>query len=351
VKHQIVLDDLSSIVQQTQSELQTLSGKYVLVTGGAGFLGHWIVATLAYANEHLLDKPCQITIIDNLITGYKKPLVSELENGHVRFIKHDIRKSIPNAIRADYVLHAAGLASPQNYKQYPLETIEVATIGTKNVLEYSKRHRLEGVLYFSTSEVYGDPPPEYIPTPEEYWGFVSARGPRAAYDESKRLGETLCLVYHQLAQVPVKTIRLFNVYGPGMKVDDFRVVPTFIAAALTGKPLKVHGSGNQTRTFCYVTDALQGIFKVLVKGKINEPYNVGRDQEEISMFDLATSIQKLSPKEVRVQRVDYPWSYPAGEASRRCPDITKIRSLGYHPHTDLTAGLTKTIAWYQGIRP
>jgi UDP-glucuronate decarboxylase len=164
------------------------------------------------------------------------------------------------------------------------------------------------------------------------------------------LGETLCKIYYELNRIPVKTIRLFNVYGPGTKVDDYRVIPSFVAAALAGKSLRVHGSGRQTRTFCYVADAVSAIFKVLVKGEANEVYNIGTDKEEISMLDLAKLIQALSPISAEVKRITYPRSYPAGEASRRCPDITKIRrELGYSPEIDLRAGLAKTIAWYQDM--
>ncbi len=169
-----------------------------------------------------------------------------------------------------------------------------------------------------------------------------------AYDESKRLGETFCVTYHQLYNAPVKIVRPFNVYGPGMRINDYRVVPTFMMRGLRGEQLPIHDRGEQTRTFCYITDAIQGFLKVLIRGRAGESYNVGSDNEEINMVDLANLISDILPKPADIQLVSYPESYPAGEPRRRCPDITKIKTeVGFSPAVSLQTGLTRTLAWYQ----
>lgn len=206
------------------------------------------------------------------------------------------------------------------------------------------------MLYFSSSEIYGDPDPKFIPTPEEYCGNISPLGPRACYDESKRLGETLCVTYYRLYKIPVRIVRPFNVYGPGMKINDYRVIPTFMVKAIKGEVLPVHDKGNQTRTFCYIADAIQGFLKILAAGRDGEVYNVGRDDEEINMKDLAKIIVQLASQKAAIQTIDYPESYPAGEPQRRCPNTAKIRKeLGFNPVIDLKTGLARTLEVYKYI--
>jgi UDP-glucuronate decarboxylase len=230
--------------------------------------------------------------------------------------------------------------------KYPLETIDSAVQGTKNLLELARRNKnLEGFLFFSSSEIYGDPDPSAVPTPETYHGYVSSVGPRACYDESKRLGETIATVYQQQFQVPVTIVRPFNVFGPGMMHNDRRVVPMFTYEALNGRALPVHGDGRQTRTFCYITDAISGFLKTLLKGKPGEPYNIGTAENEISMRDLAQLFTDLVPG-ASFQYISYPATYPAGEPQRRCPDLTKAtQQLGHVPTVDLREGLRRFVAW------
>ncbi len=346
----IIQEDIRAIIASLKNEVKLFEGKTFLISGGYGFLGTYFVATLLALNKKVFKKPCKVIVLDNYITSSEHNPAIDERDPHFTLIQHDVRNSLPHNLKADYLIHAAGLASPFYYRKFPLETIEVAVHGTKNFLEFAKEKKVKSLLYFSSSEVYGDPNPNFIPTPEHYWGNVSAVGPRACYDESKRLGETLCMTYFQLYKVPVKIVRPFNVYGPGMKVHDYRVIPTFMVRALKGQPLPVHDKGNQTRTFCYITDAIQGFFKVLASEKNGEIYNVGRDDEEINMVGLATSVSDLLPSRPRVELISYPDSYPAGEPQRRCPDISKIkRELGYTPHIKLKTGLARTLAWYQKI--
>lgn len=345
----IVNDDLQSIVKALGKDAEKLAGKTILISGGSGFLGSYINQAIKLLNKSVLKRKCKVISVDNYITGTdKKNFLGSIEDRHFDFIYQDVRLPILFREKIDYIIHAAGLASPYYYQKYPLETIESAVIGAKNLLELARMKRVKGFLFFSSSEIYGNPEPKYIPTPEDYAGHVSSVGPRACYDESKRLGETLCLVYHQQFGVPVKIIRPFNVYGPGMKIDDYRVIPTFISKGLEGGQLPVHGSGNQTRTFCYVSDAVAGFFKVLLSGKNGEVYNVGNEKPEITMYQLAQILVKSLTNGAEIKLIDYPNSYPAGEPQRRCPDLTKIRTeLGYQPLVDLESGIKRTLEWYR----
>ena len=312
-------------------------------------MGSYINQTIRLLNEKVLKKKCRVISLDNYITGTdKRNFLGSIDDKNFEFIYHDVR--LPAFIRekVDYIIHAAGLASPYYYQKYPLETIESAVTGAKNLLELARLKRVKGFLFFSSSEIYGDPDPKSVPTPETYAGHVSSIGPRACYDESKRLTETLCLVYHQQFGVPIKIVRPFNVYGPGMKYNDYRVIPTFLYKGLRGEPLPVHDKGAQTRTFCYVTDAVVGFFKVLLSGKEGDIYNVGNEKPEITMYELAEKIVKIIGSGAAIKRIQYPNSYPAGEPQRRCPDLTKIKAqLNFAPTVDLENGLKRSIDWFR----
>ena len=344
----IIKQDIKIIAETIKDEARKLERKRLLISGGAGFIGSYIVSTIYYLNKRVFNYPCQVISVDNYITGKERNIFGERSDSNFTFVEHDITKPLNLQEKIDYIIHAAGLASPVYYRKYPLETIESAISGVKNLLELAKEKKVKSFLFFSSSEIYGDPDPNFIPTPETYRGNVSCIGPRACYDESKRLGETLCMVYYQLYGVPVKIVRPFNVYGPGMRPDDYRVIPTFLTNALKGKSLPVHGEGNQTRTFCYISDAVIGFFKVLLSDKNGEVYNVGNDDNEINMMSLAKMVAELFDNQIKIKTVGYPKKYPKGEPKRRCPDLTKIRrQLGYHPTIDLRKGLKRTIRWFR----
>lgn len=347
--HPIIAEDFKRIAESIRGEAELLAGRTLLISGGAGFIGSYFCGTIALLNRAVLSRPCRVISIDNHITGASDNGIFGAEDPHIRRIRGDVTAPLELDAAPDYIIHAAGLASPVYYRQYPLETIESAVYGAKNLLEFARKHPIKSFLFFSSSEIYGDPAAHAIPTPETYKGNVSSIGPRACYDESKRLAETLCMVYHERYGVPVKIVRPFNVYGPGMRGNDYRVVPTFLARALAGKALPVHDKGNQTRTFCYITDAMAGFFKVLLSAPAGRIYNVGRDAEEIDMMALATMVADLFPQEeVRAELVAYPETYPADEPRRRCPDLTKIRrDLGYEPRVALSEGLLRTLAWFR----
>jgi UDP-glucuronate decarboxylase len=340
-------DEVKDIIENLGADAHRFSGKTVLLSGGAGFLGRHFIALFRRLNKDVLAKPCKVISADNYITGEQLALH---EGGHhdpnIVDVWADVSYPLPVREDLHFIMHAAGVASPVYYMKYPLETIESAIQGSKNLLELARKNKdLEGFLFFSSSEIYGDPDPKSVPTPETYHGYVSSVGPRACYDESKRLGETISTIYHQQFNVPIKIVRPFNVFGPGMKHNDRRVIPMFTYEALNGRALPVHGDGRQTRTFCYVTDAISGFLKTLLKGKPGEPYNIGNSNNEVSMADLATMFSSVVPG-ATVKYISYPDNYPAGEPQRRCPDLAKAaKDLGYASKVDIRTGLARFVAW------
>lgn len=348
MKKDIVKEDIRIIADAIKKEAKKLEGKTLLISGGAGFIGSYILAAIHELNNEYLSKPCKVISIDNFITGRKRRIIEEIKSYSFAFIEADVTKPLNIKEKVDYIIHAAGLASPVYYQKYPLETIESAVYGVRNLLELAKLKKVKSFLYFSSSEIYGDPDPKFIPTPETYRGNVSAIGPRSCYDESKRLGETICMVFYDKYKTPVKIVRPFNIFGPGMLPNDYRVVPMFVSNALRGKSLPVHDKGDQTRTFCYISDAIIGFLKVLLSKDNGQVYNVGNDNNEISVLSLATIIKKLFNGKVNIETVSYPKQYPQDEPKRRCPDLTKIRkNLGYVPSVELKEGLERVIVWYK----
>jgi UDP-glucuronate decarboxylase len=339
-------EDIREIADRLGSDARAFSGANILLCGGAGFLGRYFASVFADLNARVLDRPCRVTVCDNLITSGEAGRNQEKSMSGFRFMRHDIIRPLGLEQEMDYIIQAAGIASPYYYRKYPLQTLEVATLGTKRMLELGIAHPLKGFLFFSSSEIYGDPNPDSVPTPETYRGNISCLGPRACYDESKRLGETLCQIYHERHGVPASIVRPFNVYGPGMQETDYRVLPNFASRILKGEPLHVYGSGNQTRTFCYVTDAIAGFLKVLLRGRRGEAYNIGNPVPEVSMLQLAKILEEVVRRPVGIEQVEYPDTYPGDEPQRRCPDIRKAADdLGYKPATELKEGLRRFMAW------
>jgi UDP-glucuronate decarboxylase len=347
--------DIHEIASRLHAAAPAFAGKTILLTGGRGFLGRYFTHALVRLNATVLKKsPCKLIVLDNLITAGKEG--SRMEKlPHCRIIKHDIVKPFKITGKVHYILHAAGIASPFYYRAYPLQTLEVATAGTKNMLEAAKKLQAR-VLFFSSSEIYGDPDPRFVPIQESYRGNVSCQGPRACYDESKRLGETLCYIYHELFGVSVSTVRPFNVFGPGMQEADYRVLPNFANRIKGNQPLHIYGTGNQTRTFCYITDAIVGFLLAMIKGVPGESYNIGNPEPELSMVALADRIEKVLKRKIPRILSQYPDSYPADEPLRRCPDIRKARvQIGYEPQIDFDEGLRRFFGWtdtvYTGKQP
>lgn len=337
-------EDILEILKRTDDICDDLSGKDVVISGARGFLGRYFIEVFRRLNETRLDKPVRVTAIDNFITAgnYGSALI---EDQNIKMIQHDVIQPITITHDVDYIIHAAGIASPQYYQKYPLETLQVAINGTKNMLELAKEKRSKFV-FFSSSEIYGDPDPKNIPTKEEYRGNVSSLGPRACYDESKRVGETLCYIFGNYFGVKTNIVRPFNFYGPGMQEKDFRVLPNFASKIKAKKPLRVYGDGTQTRTYCYITDALTGLLKVILRGIPNEVYNIGNDRQEISVIQLAQIIKEKIDPAISYEVIGYPDNYPTNDPSRRCPDISKAKSqLRFTPLVKLEDGLRRFLSW------
>ncbi|MBS9771686.1 NAD-dependent epimerase/dehydratase family protein [Trichodesmium erythraeum] len=355
----VVEKDLEYICTLLKEEMSCLAGKKMLITGGAGFLGYYLVKSALFWNQSVeKSRKIDLTVYDNYIRGVPSWL-TDLEENSFSLVKHDITQPLPSNIDDfQYIIHAASIASPTYYRKYPIETMDANVNGLRFLLEYCQQQKhkpqpVEGFLFYSTSEIYGDPTPENIPTPETYRGNVSSTGPRACYDESKRYGETLCVNFAQQYNLPIKIARPFNNYGPGLKITDKRVIPDFARDILAGKDIVMLSDGSPTRTFCYVADAIIGYYKILTKGKQGEAYNIGVEKPEISMLDLANKIVELagdlfnySGKVVRQASADQ--NYLVDNPNRRCPVIAKARNdLGYNPGISLDEGLKRSLIWYQ----
>ena len=336
-------DDVAQIADSVGDIAEDFAGKTVLLGGGRGFLGRYFTAVFDHLNRERLSRPCTLIVLDNLITTHEEappPL-----SAHYRFVEHDVSRPMEIEAAPDFVVNAAGIASPYYYRAYPLETLGAAISGNANLLEYAAKHGAR-FTFFSSSEIYGDPDAAHLPTPESYRGNVACMGPRACYDESKRLGETLCYIYHGHRGVHTNTIRPFNVYGPGMPERDYRVLPNFASNIKGGRPVKVYGGGEQTRTYCYVSDAMDGFLRVIARGVPGEAYNIGNPRPEISVRQLVERIADVLGREVMAESVEYPDTYPADEPMRRCPDIRKAGlQLGYAPTVELDEGLRRFLAW------
>lgn len=346
--------DLDFIHVNAKKEFAALSGSNILFTGANGFLGYYFIKAIILWNDTYPDKKIKVYALDTFATGTPKWLEKRSD---VKIIKKDITKFKPT-LDFDYIIHAASIASPVFYRKYPLETINANVLGLYNILNYiaqkkASNRKIKGLLFFSSSEIYGDPTKENIPTPETYRGNVSCTGPRACYDESKRFCETLCVNFSRVYNLPIKIARPFNNYGPGLKITDGRVIPDFAGDILKNKDIKLLSTGSPTRTFCYITDAVVGYLKVLINGKNGESYNIGVETPEISIHELAEKMKNLAAKHLNysgkiIMESSEDKNYLADNPNRRCPLITKAKNdLGFAPKISLDEGLIKTLTWYQ----
>ena len=336
--------DIVEIVEGLNDSVKKFSGKTIILTGGRGFLGRYFIEVFNYISTNILEKPIRLIVLDNLIaSGNEGANFPDYKN--ITFINHNVIQQFEFEEKVDFIIHAAGIASPYYYKKFPLETLEVSILGTKNMLNLADKNKCR-FCFFSSSEIYGDPDPKKIPIKETYRGNVACQGPRACYDESKRVGETLSDIFFNYKGLATNTIRPFNIYGPGMQETDYRVLPNFASQIKRNLPLNIYGSGNQTRTFCYITDAIVGFLLVILNGKKGEAYNIGNVGPEISIIDLAKILKEISSKEVSYKITNYPSSYPEDEPNRRLPDISKAKEdLFFEPKVSLKKGLKRFLDW------
>ena len=304
----------------------------IVITGAAGFIG-------SHLTEHFLQQNNQVVGIDNLSTGAKKNLDHLLEDKRFEFIEQDVTKYIEVAGPVDTVLHWASPASPLDYLELPIQTLKVGALGTHNALGLAKSKNATFVLA-STSEVYGDPLEH--PQKESYWGNVNPIGPRGVYDEAKRFAEAMTVAYHRYHGLNTKVIRIFNTYGPRMRINDGRAIPTFIGQALRNEEVTIFGKGTQTRSFCYVTDLVDGILR-LIDSNVHQPVNIG-NPAEMTIEEIAQIIIKMTNSSSQI--VFKP--LPEDDPKVRKPDITRAQTqLGWSPKVSIADGLTETIRYFK----
>jgi dTDP-glucose 4,6-dehydratase len=303
----------------------------VLVTGGAGFIG-------SHLCDLLLSKGCSVVCMDNLLTGNSEN-IAHIRDPRFLFVKHDVTNYIVVDAPVDFVLHFASPASPIDYLELPIQTLKVGALGTHKALGVAKARGAKFLLA-STSEVYGDP--LVHPQQEDYWGNVNPVGPRGVYDEAKRFAEAMTMAYHRFHGVETRIVRIFNSYGPRMRLTDGRAIPTFIRQALRGEPLTVAGDGSQTRSFTHCSDLVDGIWR-LMNSSVIDPVNIG-NPNEMTLLDLAKLIIRLSGSTSELRFIPLPVDDP----KVRQPDITRARTfLGWEPRVDVEHGLRETIEWYR----
>jgi dTDP-glucose 4,6-dehydratase len=305
-----------------------------VITGGAGFLG-------SHLCDYLIGHGWEVICLDNLVTGAASNVSHLLSHPQFKFIAQDVTRYIEVAGPVDYVLHFASPASPVDYLKLPIQTLKVGSLGTHNTLGLALSKQAKYCLA-STSECYGDP--EISPQPETYWGHVNPIGPRGVYDEAKRFAEAVTMAYHRAHGVDTHIVRIFNTYGPRMRLNDGRALPNFFYQALTGQPITVYGDGRQTRSFCYVSDLIEGIFR-LMKSDEHEPVNIGNPQE-ITILEFAERVRALAGAEAPI--VFRP--LPQDDPKRRCPDISKARRiLQWEPKVGLEEGLRLTFEFFRQL--
>jgi nucleoside-diphosphate-sugar epimerase len=360
---ELLRDDLETLCSDLAAEFAQMGGGRLLVTGGGGFLGYYLIQSVLHWNETQAGGTrVKVVVYDNYARGVPQWLEALVGHADLQLVRQDMIQPLPHDMgHFDYIVHAAGIASPIFYRAQPLKCIDANINGLRNLLDYAVAERDAGrpvraFLFYSSSEIYGDPAASAIPTPETYRGNVSCTGPRACYDESKRFGETLCVTYAQHEGIPVKIARPFNNYGPGLKITDGRVIPDFAGNVLAGRDIVMLSDGSPKRTFCYATDAITGYYKVLIRGGDGEPYNIGIEKPEISMSELAHLVIDTARRLFNYQgkvvlgrsnEADYLIDNP----NRRCPVIAKAREqLGYDPRVNIEDGVSRSLIWYQHNR-
>ena len=303
-----------------------------VITGGAGFLG-------SHLCDHLIGKGWDVVCLDNLITGVESNVGHLLGHERFRIVRTDVTHYIDVAGPVDYVLHFASPASPVDYARLPIQTLKVGALGTHNTLGLALAKKAKYVLA-STSEVYGDP--QVTPQPESYWGHVNTIGPRGVYDEAKRFAEAMTMAYHLTHRLDTRIVRIFNTYGPRMRLNDGRALPNFLYQALSGQPITVYGDGKQTRSFCYVSGLVEGIYQLMLSEE-HEPVNIGNPQE-ITLIEFAERVRAVTGTKSEI--VFRP--LPVDDPRRRCPDITKARELlRWEPKVGLEEGLKLTLDYFR----
>jgi nucleoside-diphosphate-sugar epimerase len=346
ISNRILSEDIEAIVSGAEVDWNIFSGKRVLITGASGFLPAYLVETLL----HLQMKgniDVQVTALVRNRESFDKRFQHHLGNPNLKVMVQDVSKPISLDLPHHFIIHAASQASPKYFGVDPVGTLSANVLGTMQLLELARSHPVISFLYFSSGEVYGET--QVVPTKETDYGYVDPASVRSCYAESKRMAENMCVSWNAQYQVPTKIVRPFHTYGPGMKLDDGRVYADFVRDVIENRSIVVRSAGTASRAFCYLSDATAGFFTVLINGQNAVPYNVGNSQAEISVMDLAKLLAGLFPeKQLKVIKEDIQANsgYLQSPISRNCPDVSRIKSLGWKPKTSLAVGFKRTIESY-----
>lgn len=336
----------------TASERLKMKDATILITGCGGFLGYYFMRFFQAKSQDLGLK--KVIGLDNFMLGYPQWIAELSKNPLFDIQKFDIIKNDIETVKGveevDYIIHMASIASPVFYRQYPIETLDANIWGLRSLLDFYRERPIKGFLFYSSSELYGNPDPTHIPTSEEYYGYVCATGPRACYDESKRFGETMCMLFAQKYGMPIGVARPFNNYGPGMRINDKRVPADFALAIKENRDIEILSNGSPTRTFCYIADAINGYLKILLHGKYDY-FNIGIETPEISISQLAEIYVKAG-REINgytgkvIYAVSKDKEYLTNNPQRRCPKIEKAqRILGYNPSISVEEGVKRFLTF------
>lgn len=345
MKSKIIQKDIESIISASEDYLCKLDGKKILITGGNGFIPSYIADTLVTFNRKL-ENPCKLILLNKNPITDKSRLSHLLEDSNVKFIKQDVGKNFSVDWDPDIIIHAASRANPSSFLEDPLDTIDANVKGVRTLLEYARKKPIDNFLFFSSAEIYGIPPRKFIPTSEDFSGNANCLIARACYSESKRFAETLCSTFYRKYNIPVKILRIFHTYGPGLR-DDGKVITDFFKDSIKNKKIELRDKGESQISFCYISDSIKGILKVMEKGKNGEAYNIGDDSNCIPIKNLAKMIGKVVNNGTIV-KINNLTDYRDGfKIDKRMPDITKLRSLGFAPKIGIIEGLQKMEEHYK----
>lgn len=352
LKNALILSDLEMMAARCSKLWPHFQGKNILVTGGGGFLGFYFTLLPLFMNQHHQSPKTQVYLLDLPLPSHHWAHWLKTQFPELHLLSYDLTENFPTHLSFDWIIHAAGIASPSSYRKQPLKTLRINVHGLENIMQYSREHsEVQGILSLSTSEIYGNPPLTEIPTSEEFVGHVSSIGPRACYDESKRLGETLAVLYHEEYGVPVKITRPFNHYGPGLFPGDGRVMADFAQKILAQENLLIHSDGGPTRSFCYIADAIVGHYHALALAPAAVPINIGHPGPEISIADLAELFFQLAqknfqyPGQIVYEKSSDP-AYLTDNPQRRCPRLARAQKyLAFEPQVSLSDGIQRYLTW------
>ncbi len=340
----IIQQDLQYITEQN-IKWETFAGKTILITGANGIIGYYLVRTIMFLNNHYLEPQCKILALCRNFNRANEKFKDLLNRSDLELIIQDVGEKIDYKYNIDYIIHAASQASPIYFGSDPVGTLNANVFGTNNILQLSYEKKSE-VLFFSSAEVYGETQAENIPTKEMDFGYLDPTNVRSCYAESKRLGETMCVSWYKQYAVPVKIVRPFHTYGPGILRSDGRVFSDFIFNIVDGKNLIMKSDGTARRTFCYLSDAIRGYFTVLLNGNNGEAYNIGNSSAEASILELANILIGLFPEknlQVIKQKDRKINEYIESQISRSCPNIEKATAIGWNPQITIADGFKRSI--------